>query len=321
MTSKRIMLTAIAIACFSCNILAQGWGGSSASKRNYFVTTNNVKETPKQVADKTAKSNDEAEGEGEAAEPKDFISRNFAYISMCDWTPGMRFMVKPSQKDLVLKTFADASTGNLVSTRSLINSVLVYDGHSNPTGSLHEQIDFHLEGNAGKRYYFEVPTSSFDDYCYSQNGIPTLAYLDEVDKAIDSLVGKQVRVLVREMNQDTETGGGGYKPVDLGEERKGEVMSITKVGIGTRNFPVKIIVKDSKGVEYFQNVTISHTNCGIRDEDFERSDNKPHTFRGSFELLDDRVAVSGELQQWLGKTVYTFFDTKMRNAKEQTVTK
>jgi len=322
MTRTKMLMAALAMACFSGHVMAQeSAAGKTAVKRNYFVTTSNVR----QVSKKSSAGNADAESaEGDAAGRKDFISRNFEYVSMCDWKPGMRFMVKPTQKDLVLKTFADSNTGNMVSTRSLIDSILVFDGHSNPNGSLHEQINFHIEGDANRRLYFEVPTASFDDYCYNQQGVPTLAYLDEVDRAIDSLTGKQVRVLVRELNQDTETAGGGYKPIDLGESRKGEIMTITKVGVGTRNFPVKIIVKEkdrpgAPGQEYFQYVTISRTNCGIRDDEFERSDLLRHTFKGSFELLADRMAVTGELKDWVGKNVYTFFATKMRNEKEDFV--
>lgn len=288
--------------------------------RNYFARTSNVKEKPKPVVT--------ANGEASADEPeqrKDFIGRLFPFRSMCDWTPGMRFMVKPSQKDLVIKTFTETKTGNMISTRRLENQVLVYDGHSNVTGSLHEHVDFHLEGNAAERYYFEVPTSTFDDYCFGKVGVPALAYLGDVDMAMDSLVGKKVRVLVRWLYQDSDTDGGGYKPIDIGADRRGSVMTITKVGVGTRNFPVKIIVKEPdkdgmEGQEYFQNVTISRTNCGYRSDELETEETKAFTFEGSFQLLDDKMSVSKELKEaYMDKLFYTFYNTTMRNASEQLV--
>ena len=310
-----MMIAAVAVATMVGSTQAQ-----VSSNRNYFVTTNNVKERPVIVG-----SEDEDQAQAEE-QPKDFISRNFRYVSMCDWTPGMRFMVKPSQKDLVIKTFAEGKTGNMISTRSIENKILVYDNHSNTAGSLHERVNFHVEGQPNEIYYFEVPTASFDDYCYGKVGVPALAYLGDVDMAIDSLVGKRVRVLVRELYQDSELAGEGIRPVDIGRERRGTVMTITKVGVGTRNFPVKIIVKDTEmngqnGQEYFQNVTISRTNCGYRSDELETSTLKPHTFEGSFQLLDDRMAVSEDLYNaYVGKKFYTFFNTKMRNAREQTVT-
>lgn len=323
MTKRFLTAAALGFFLVGGSVHAQTADGTgSGVKRNYFVKTSNVKEIPRIESSYDGSSSSFMDGDG--TEKRDFISRNFRYISMCDWTPGMRFMCVPTKEDLVIKHFAEAKTGNMISSRRLANKVLVYDNHSNITGSLHEHVNFHLEENPNEVYYFEVPTASFDDYCYSKTGVPTLAYLGEVDMAMDSLIGKQVRVLVRDFYQDSEVaGGGGYKHVDIGDEKRGTVMTITKVGVGTRNFPVKIIVKEPdrngrEGKEYFQYVTISHTNCGLRDEDFERSDVLPHLFQGSFQLLDDRMAVTPELQAWVGKTVYTFFDTKMRNSKEVT---
>jgi len=315
MIRKAMMIAAVAVVSMVSSAQAQ-----VSSNRNYFVTTNNVKERPQ-----TEVSSDSTQAKADE-QKKDFISRNFRFVSMCDWTPGMRFMVKPSQKDLVIKSFAEAKTGNMVSTKSLENKILVYDNHSNTAGSLHEHVNFHIEGQPNEIYYFEVPTASFDDYCYGKVGVPALAYLGDVDMAMDSLVGKKVRVLVRDLYQDSEVFGGGIKPVDIGTERRGSVMTITKVGVGTRNFPVKIIVKEinedgNEGQEYFQYVTISRTNCGYRSDELEMSDLRPHTFEGSFQLLDDRMAVSQELYNtYIGKKVYTFFNTKMRNAKDQSVT-
>ncbi|MCR4602640.1 MAG: hypothetical protein K5683_03770 [Prevotella sp.] len=318
MTKKRMVIAALVATIMAGSVQAQN---EPAKARNYFVTTSNVIVTPKQAAN----NDSTATAVAEEGEKRDFISRNFRYVSMCDWQPGFRFMVKPTQKDLVIKSFAEGKTGNMVSTRSLENKILVYDGHSKVNGSLHEHVDFYLENDPSERYFFEVPTPTFDDYCYGKVGVPALAYLGDVDTAMDSLVGKKVRVLVREFYQDTENDGGGFKPVDIGAEAVGTVMEITKVGIGTRNFPVKIIVKeadkeDGEGQEYFQYVTISRTNCGYRSDELEVSDLKPHTFEGSFQLLDDKMAVSQDLYNaYVGKKVYTFFDTQMRNSKEKNV--
>jgi hypothetical protein len=317
MTKRTIMIATLA--------LITGMGGSALAqqpvvKRNYFVKTSNVKE----VQGMPASDEGDPAADAPEKEPLDFVSRNFQYVSMCDWTTGMRFMCLPTKEDLVLKRFAEAKTGNMISSRRLQNQVLIYDSHSNTSGNLHEHVNFHLEDNPNEVYYFEVPTASFDDYCYSKTGVPTLAYLGDVDMAMDSLVGKQVRLLERFYCQDNDNAGGGFSIVDIGEENRGMVATITKVGVGTRNFPVKIIVKEpdsngKEGREFFQYVTISRTNCGLRDEDFGRSDYKPHTFQGSFLLLADRMAVSPELQAWKGKNVYTFFDTKMRDDKEKYV--
>lgn len=318
-----MMLALLTIASMGSTVMAQESGLPRRHNVNdYFVVTSNVRDAGSQQVVATP-----AESEGSSSEEvvekrrKAFIDRNFRYVSMCDWEPGMRFMVRPTQKDLVVKIFTDATTGNMVSTRSLNNAILVYEGHSNPNGSLHEQVVFSLESDPAKKYYYEVPTLSFDDYCYSKNGIPALAYLGDVDMAIDSLTGKQVRVLQRYLFQDTEVAGDNFKSVDIGDAKRGTVMTITKVGVGTRDFPVKIVVKEPnknglEGQEYFMLCAISRTNCSLRDEDFEKSDNLPHAFQSSFQLLNDRMAVTSELQAWVGKNVFTAYETDMLDEKE-----
>ena len=323
MKRKMMMLALLTTASMGSTVMAQESGLPRRHNVNdYFVVTSNVRDAGSQQVVATP-----AESEGSSSEEvvekrrKAFIDRNFRYVSMCDWEPGMRFMVRPTQKDLVVKIFTDATTGNMVSTRSLNNAILVYEGHSNPNGSLHEQVVFSLESDPAKKYYYEVPTLSFDDYCYSKNGIPALAYLGDVDMAIDSLTGKQVRVLQRYLFQDTEVAGDNFKSVDIGDAKRGTVMTITKVGVGTRDFPVKIVVKEPnknglEGQEYFMLCAISRTNCSLRDEDFEKSDNLPHAFQSSFQLLNDRMAVTPELQAWVGKNVFTAYETDMLDEKE-----
>ena len=156
-----MMMAMLAIATMGSTALAQQTGIPARHENsNYFVVTRNVKEIPSQATTPTHATTDAASAE-EIAEKrrKDFISRNFRYVSMCDWTPGMRFMVRPTQKDLVVRTFADAKTGNMVSTRSLANSVLVYEGHENPNGMLHEQVIFSLEDNPHSAITTKCPRS------------------------------------------------------------------------------------------------------------------------------------------------------------------
>ena len=281
---------------------------------DYHVLTNQV---VKPTVVEAAPTNDDATASA-PDEQLDYISTYFRFISMCDWTPGMRFMVIPDQRDLVTRTFSDKNN-NPVSTNSLKHKVLIYDGHSVTGNSLHERVDFHLQGNPSLTYHYEVPTTTFDDFCYGRRGVPSLAYLGDVDTAIDSLIGKRVRVLQRHFFQDSPVSGGGIIPVDIGDKKRGQVMTITKVGIGTRQYPVKIVIMDKDSIEYFQYVAISRTNSGLRDDEFERSDHKEHSFRDLFQLLDDKMAVSPDLQEWVGQTVYTILDTSMKDENERDV--
>jgi hypothetical protein len=269
--------------------------GASAQENKYIVKTKGAKKTV------VAASAEDPQAMQETTEPQDTLSRFFRYVSMCDWGTGMRFMVIPDKKDMVIKTFADAETGQMVSSTKLRHKIMVYQGHEN-TGGLHERVNFTCEDD-GKAYYFEVPTASFDDYCFGKLGVPTLAYLGDVDAAIEFFKDKTLFTLAREYYVDTELDGDGYKTIT--DVKPGTEVKVVAVGVGTRNFPVKIIVADETGREFFQNVAISKTNSGMRDEEFDISNMKFHTFRGAFELPADNMAASSAYKKFIGREVYT----------------
>ena len=269
--------------------------GASAQENKYIVKTKGAKKTV------VAASAEDPQAVQETTEPQDTLSRFFRYVSMCDWGTGMRFMVIPDKKNMVIKTFADAETGQMVSSTKLRHKIMVYQGHEN-TGGLHERVNFTCEDD-GKAYYFEVPTASFDDYCFGKLGVPTLAYLGDVDAAIEFFKDKTLFTLAREYYVDTELDGDGYKTIT--DVKPGTEVKVVAVGVGTRNFPVKIIVADETGREFFQNVAISKTNSGMRDEEFDISNMKFHTFRGAFELPADNMAASSAYKKFIGREVYT----------------
>lgn len=289
---KLIMVAATAIMALA----------GQAQENKYIVKTKN--------AVKTVSAQNAQGGEGEAQEEEkaqDFLGRYFRYVSLCDWKEGMRFMVIPDKKDMVIKTFADASTGQMVSSMRLRHKIMVYKGHED-TGGLHERINFVCEDD-GKAYYYEIPTASFDDYCFGKLGVPTLAYLGDVDTAIEMLKDKVMYTMADEYYIDTEVDGDGFQVVT--DVPVGTEVKVVAVGVGTRNYPVKIIVADKNGREFFQNVAISRTNSGMRDDEFDISSTIIHTFKGAFELPADNMAVSDGYSQYVGKKVYTLYDTDM----------
>ena len=281
--------------------------GASAQENRYIVKTKGAKKVVEEasVTDSVAAK--------DANEPQDTLSRIFRYVSMCDWGEGMRFMVIPDKKDMVIKTFADAETGKMVSSMKLRHKIMVYKGHEN-VGGLHEHVNFVCEDD-GKAYYFEVPTASFDDYCYGKLGVPTLAYLGDVDAAIEFFKDKTLFTLADEYYVDTEMYGDGYETIT--DVVEGTEVKVVAVGVGTRNYPVKIIVADAKGREFYQNVALSRTNSGMRDDEFEISNKKIHSFRGAFELPADNVAASEAYKEYIGKVVYTKYSTTFGDAQNR----
>ena len=113
---------------------------ASAQENKYIVKTKGAKKT-------VVVSNGDSQVVQEKEEPQDTLSRFFRYVSMCDWGVGMRFMVIPDKKDMVIKTFADAETGQMVSSLKLRHKIMVYQGHEN-TGGLHERVNFTCEDDS-----------------------------------------------------------------------------------------------------------------------------------------------------------------------------
>lgn len=274
--------------------------------KDYLVKTSNVK---MQAADETGVAfADSAETKAPA---RDFISTHFPFQSVCDWQPGMRFMVMPEKYDLIVKTFSDYNTNKEVSSVPLRHKIMVYDGYieKDKSSNGHARMNFHLEDN-GARYYYEIPVGSFADYCYDKKGVPTLAYLGDVDIAQEVLVGKTVFTKAKYYLIDTDAQDGTEEYV----VRDREGVEIVAVGVGTRSYPVKIIVQDKDGKQFYQNVAISKTNCGMRDDEFIKDEEK-HLFANSFELEDDIMMLSNDYRDYIGKVVHTRYLTKMLNEK------
>lgn len=287
---KRIVFT-LAMACAILTTMGQ---------ESYIVKTKNVKP----VASVGLSSEDASEYE--SAELQDFVSKNFRFRSMCDWQEGMRFMVVPEKYDLVVNTFRDAETNKEVSNGKLRYKIMVYRNHTKGSNG-REQINFVCQDD-GRIYYYELPNGDFEDYCYGKQGVPTLAYLDDVDKARDLLLGQTLITRQPIFYIDTQYEGDGMEEVRIPENTE---VVVKHIGVGTRKYPVKIIVEDPKtGKEFFQHVVMSRTNNGMRDEDFEM-DNKKYLFLNSFEVVFGTQMVSADFTQYIGKTIYSKVPVEM----------
>lgn len=293
------MRKAFLVACLSLSI-GSVWAQQKVSKE-YFVYTDNVKS-------ETAGMAESSDTSSVVNRIPDFVNDNFRFYSLCDWKPGMRFMVLPERYDMIVNTFCDENNQE-VSSVSLSKKIMRYVNHTKASNN-HEWINFVCEDN-GKRYHYEIPNGTFDDYCGDKKGVPTLAYLGDVDIADSLLKGRKLYTTSKIFYRDTNTSGEGAEQVVV----KGNIeVEVVKVGVGTRSFPVKIIVKDEDGNQFFQNVAISKTNSGMRDNEFIM-DNARHTFYGSFGLMDAPTAVSQKYSDYVGMNVFTKRSMKMKNEK------
>ena len=268
---------------------------------SYVVTTKETKKTDRMIFGTAGIRPD-------GAEPTDFLASNFRYYSMCDWREGMRFMVVPEKRDLLVSTFRDAKTNKAVSSGPLRYKIMVYKGHETASNG-REHVFFTCQDD-GKEYYYELPLGYYDDYCYSRKGVPTLAYLDDVDKARALLTGHQMLTRsstyrIDDPNNDDE----GYKEVNV---QKNIIVTVKAVGVGTRDFPVKIVVEDEQGNQFYQCVAMSGTNCSLRDDEFVTK-NERFLFQNSFDYADGIMTIEENLNNYIGKTVHTNHHTSMRS--------
>ena len=279
--------------------MAVAMTAAMAQDTDYIVKTKNVKKT----AVAAAVTADDVVAED--AEPKDFMGKNFRFYSMCDWKEGMRFMVIPEKYDLLVNTFRDMATNKEVSSGRLRHHIMVYKGHEDmPNGRVH--INFYCETDK-KSYYYELPNGTFDDYCYGKLGVPTLAYLGDVDKARELLMDQPLITRTQFFRIDTEYDGDGFQEVKY---PKNKLVTVKAIGVGTRAFPVTIIVEDENGEQFYQNVAMSKTNCGMRDDEFD-VDNAKFLFEGSFEFTGAEMEVSKDYKTYLNQTVHNKFATAM----------
>ncbi len=286
---------------------------ASAQVNTYIVKTRTAQQ--KAVAAQQA-AVDEADSQVDENAPTDFISQNFRFYSLCDWKEGMKFMVMPEKYDLIVRTFCDAATGKEVSSMSLRHKIMIYKGHT-VSADGRSRLNF-LCQDENKMYYFEIPNGSFDDYCYSKFGVPTLAYLGDVDIAKEKLMGKKLYTRGTIYRVDTEYDGDGYREVKMPKDME---VTVTQVGVGSRSFPVKIIVEDENGNEFYQTFALSKTNSGMRDDEFIM-DSLKHTFYASFELQDAIMSVNRDFTTYIGKILHTMQPTKMMtkgDGKDRTV--
>lgn len=291
---KRMILTA-GLALTMLTAMAQD---------SYIVKTKNVKKLPVTVVNAATEVTEETPSAEE--EPKDFVGKNFKYRSLCDWQEGMRFMVIPEKYDLLVNTFCDAGTGKEVGSGKLRHKIMIYKGHS-ITADNHHRINFVCQDD-NKSYYYQIPNGSFDDYCYGKMGVPTLAYLDDVDKARELLLGQSLFTKQKTFFIDTQADGDGFEEVTVPKQTE---VKVTAIGVGTRAYPVKIIVEDVKtGKEFYMNCVMSRTNNGMRDDELIM-DNAKYVFANSFDLISGTEEVSSDITKYINKIVYTKVATGM----------
>lgn len=293
------LITMACVALFATAAMGQ-------TSDSYIVKTRGVKKVENRKTNATQQKQESEEKE----EPTDFVGRNFPCYGLCDWNDGMKFMVLPEKYDMVVNTFREQTTNKEVSNGYLRRKIMIYNGHTTASNG-RERMNFTCQDD-GKKYYFELPHGHFEDYCYNKKGVPTLAYLGDVDIARSLLLGKTLVTTATDYCVDTDYESDGFEQIKV---QKGQKVKVVAIGVGTRSFPVKIIVEDRNGKDFYQNVAMSKTNSGLRDDEFI-VDNAKHLFYGSFMLEDEDERIQqqkvGDYGQYMNKTFHLNYPTGMK---------
>jgi hypothetical protein len=242
-----------------------------------------------------------------------FINANFPYYRLCDWVPGMKFLCIPERKDIIIPVFKSAEDDKEVGTGSFKYKLFEYLGYEN-TERGHLRLNFECED---KTYYYEQKNITFEEFCLKPKaGVPSLAYLGDVDLAKELLIGKTLYLKTNKVRVDDNATTSGYRDVTVTANTK---VTVTAVGVFSRAFPVKIVFQDAKGNTYFQGVALSRTNSGMIDNDFIM-ENKNKLFVNSFSFGDANVTKSAQLMSQYGnKSLYLKAETEVTNANGGTV--
>ncbi|WP_455674229.1 hypothetical protein [Phocaeicola sp.] len=271
---------------------------ASHAQSEYLVST-----TSQQAATSTVESPE-----------KKFINDHFRYYSLCDWVPGMKFMVLPERKDMLIPVFKSAETNKEVSSGELRYKIMEYLGNeTTDRGYLHFNFDCD-----GQQYYHEVKNVTLSQYCMKPKaGISSLAYLGDVDIAKELLLGDTLYMRTNKVRIDDPNSTSGYKEVPIAMNER---VFVTAIGVGSRAYPVKIVFADAKGNTYYQPVAISKTNCGMIDDDFIM-ENKNKYFPNAFSFSDANTKKSENLMGTYGdKTIYFKAEKECQDEAGTTVT-
>lgn len=191
-----------------------------------------------------------------------FVADNFPFIHMADWKSGMKFMVEQRHSTdpdnptvaskLDLKPYKKKVNSPFILQKDFqfkIFTVTALEERkvSCPRGQCtRTYIIFECEG---EKYEYENSSGSRDEIKNIQNifAIEKLIYLGDIEKAREILLNKQFYIM--------DNVSSDFK------HEKFVLVTITNVGLGSAQYPVKIIYSTESGEEYSVGVNLSRTNC------------------------------------------------------------
>ncbi|MBT7463644.1 MAG: hypothetical protein HN686_06665 [Bacteroidetes bacterium] len=202
----------------------------------------------------------------------EFIQKNFPYIPLAEWPPGMRFMLDQAGMSSPLQLFDSrrSKVGSQVDKKEYENTIftllrIVEKEIKVATGR--KTFPLFIFGHEDLEFVYIYPGSLQDLKAgIYPNFILNLIFLGDIDKAREILIGKKLFLKSRIVNEEGSTRVGTLKNVP-----KYIPVTITNVGLGKSVSPVKIVFENAEGNEFFVEILLSGINSrdsyGISDFD------------------------------------------------------
>lgn len=215
-----------------------------------------------------------AQTPGEPA--KSSFAKNFPYLSMGEWKPGMKFITEPpSQHNLSVEIDLVPYMNKKLTTLRLMQGdyqgkVFVFTGYETRRQERCAEDDcnktYLVFESDGKKYEYSSFFSMGAVKEYTEASVTGLVYYDEVEKCQQLLKDQKLYTL-----DVPWFDGVNPKPVMAG---KFQPITITDIGVGTQDGPVKISFKpEGEDKIYYVNTRLSGINkaTGEFGVDFDKA--------------------------------------------------
>lgn len=229
---KRIILLVTGMIALVCSISAQN---------DYIIKTN-----AKLIINELEKSQEDK-----------FIKDNFEFLNIGYWQSGMRFMIINSSKDyggfdLKPCDFETIDINYYFNQIITLDTIISYSKDEPYKGTIRTRILFKTSDNHCLEYNTKV---SLEGLCKSKLAkISGIAYLGDVDKARKLLIGKTVYSKEGLAFIDTNDN------ITSMPIKRLSPYKIKNIGIGTDSEPVKIVLENPEGNDFFYTVFLSGIN-------------------------------------------------------------
>lgn len=240
---KKLKLLAL-ITCLSI--------GTAWAQNDYLVKTTSQKSTS-------------------ASDEEAFVEDNFPSHALCDWQPGMKFMFIGEEKYNFIPILKDYNTNRDVENgkfqHKILELVAIEETEMETYTGKNISVRFVFKTEDGK-FYHEFKNQNLSDLCLNNTRvhIKGLVYLGDVDIAKELLSGLTLYIRRTSVRVDDANGSNGFREVKIAANTE---VTITAVGVGTREYPVKLVFEDRDGNSYYTELAFSLTNAGLMKNDFQ----------------------------------------------------